>query len=149
MKIIPLSEGSFTIDHTKIFVPFDVDRDDLQERPRGSLLVEIQPFLIETSQDLILLDAGLGFSQNGTLQILENIAAAGYAPHDITKVLMSHLHRDHAGGLTFIDAVSGNRELSFPHALYYVNRNELNYALQPANKSYERELLEILDDNEK
>ena len=149
MKIIPLSEGSFTIDHTKIFVPFDVDRDDLQERPRGSLLVEIQPFLIETSQDLILLDAGLGFSQNGILQILENIAAAGYAPHDVTKVLMSHLHRDHAGGLTFIDAVSGNRELSFPHALYYVNRNELNYALQPANKSYERELLEILVDNEK
>jgi len=149
MKIIPLSEGSFTIDHTKIFVPFDVDRDDLQERPRGSLLVEIQPFLIETSQDLILLDAGLGFSKNGTLQILENIATAGYAPHDVTKVLMSHLHRDHAGGLTFIDAVSGNRELSFPHALYYVHRNELNYALQPENKSYERELLEILNDNEK
>lgn len=149
MKIIPLSEGSFTIDHTKIFVPFDIEHDDLQQRPRGSLLVEIQPFLIETSRDLILLDAGLGFSHNGTLQILSNITAAGYAPHDVTKVLMSHLHRDHAGGLTFIDAVSGMRELSFPHASYYIQRQELSYALQPENKSYERELLEMLDGNEK
>jgi glyoxylase-like metal-dependent hydrolase (beta-lactamase superfamily II) len=149
MKIIPLSEGSFTIDHSKIFVPFDMERDDLQQRPRGSLLVEIQPFLIETSRDLILLDAGLGFSYHGTLQILENITTAGYAPHDVTKVLMSHLHRDHSGGLTFVDALSGRRELSFPNALHYVHRQELSYALQHGNKSYEREYLEILDGNEK
>ena len=48
MKIIPLSEGAFTIDQTKVFVPFDVEKDNLQERPRGSLLVEIQPFLVVT-----------------------------------------------------------------------------------------------------
>jgi len=45
MKIIPLSEGTFTIDKTKLFVPFDEDVHDLQERPVGSLLVEIQPLL--------------------------------------------------------------------------------------------------------
>lgn len=149
MKIIPLSEGSFTIDHTKIFVPFDTEKDDLQQRPRGSLLVEIQPFLIETSRDLILLDAGLGFSLNGTLQILRNIAEAGYAPHDITKLLMSHLHRDHAGGLSFWDEISGRRELSFPHATHYIHHKELSFALEPGNKSYEQEYLEILEDNEK
>lgn len=69
MKIIPLSEGSFTIDHTKIFLPFEPAKDDLQQRPRGSLLVEIQPFLVETKKDLILLDTGLGFSEHGVLQL--------------------------------------------------------------------------------
>ena len=61
MKIIPLSEGTFTIDKTKLFVPFDDEIHDLQQRPVGSLLVEIQPFIIITSKDILLLDTGLGF----------------------------------------------------------------------------------------
>ena len=39
MKIIPLSEGTFTIDKTKRFVPFDDSEHQLHERPAGSLLV--------------------------------------------------------------------------------------------------------------
>jgi len=70
MKIMPLSEGSFTIDHTKVFVPFDTAKDDLQQRSRGSLIVEIQPFLVETSKDLILLHTGLGFTSHGVLAIV-------------------------------------------------------------------------------
>jgi glyoxylase-like metal-dependent hydrolase (beta-lactamase superfamily II) len=149
MKIITLSEGSFTIDQTKIFVPFYTEKDDLQLRPRGSLLVEIQPFLVETSRDLILLDAGLGFSVDGTPQILRNIADAGYAPHDVSKVLLSHLHRDHAGGLTYKDTISGKRELSFPNAIHYIHHKELSFALEPGNKSYEQNYIEILENNDK
>jgi hypothetical protein len=48
MQIIPLSEGAFTIDKTKRFVPFDTAQDDLQQRPVGSLLVEVQPFAVVT-----------------------------------------------------------------------------------------------------
>ena len=58
MKIIPLSEGAFTIDQTKVFVPFDVEKDDLQQRPLGSLLVEVQPFCIVTKKDILLIDTG-------------------------------------------------------------------------------------------
>lgn len=130
MKIIPLSEGSFTIDHTKVFVPFDTERDDLQQRPRGSLLVEIQPFLIDAGKDLILLDSGLGYSRGGVLQLFENIAAAGYDPGDVTKVLMSHLHRDHAGGLVVKDAYGDGFHLAFPHAQHYISSDELHHMLK-------------------
>ncbi|HYH15695.1 MAG TPA: MBL fold metallo-hydrolase, partial [Flavisolibacter sp.] len=79
MKVIPLSEGSFTIDKTKMFVPFDEQTHVLNDRPTGSLLVEIQPFLVITSKDILLLDAGLGYNTpTGKLQIHENIRAAGY-----------------------------------------------------------------------
>ena len=61
MRIYPLSEGSFTIDQTKVFVPFDTASENLQNRPKGSLLVEIQPFLVVTEQDIILFDTGLGY----------------------------------------------------------------------------------------
>ena len=99
MRIIPLSEGSFTIDKTKLFVPFDEANDQLHQRPSGSLLVEIQPFVVITSRDVILLDTGLGFEKAGELQLHHNLKEAGINPSDITKVLMSHLHKDHAGAV--------------------------------------------------
>lgn len=148
MKVIPLSEGSFTIDHTKIFLPFDTTRDDLQQRSRGSLLVEIQPFLVETKNDLILLDTGLGFSENGVLQLYHNLALHGYSPGDITMVLMSHLHRDHAGGITVKDSYSGLSHLSFPHADYFINERELDFALHAGNASYDADRLAILEGND-
>ena len=54
MHIYPLSEGSFTIDQTKVFVPFNTNIENLQERPKGSILVEIQPFVIITEKDITL-----------------------------------------------------------------------------------------------
>ena len=149
MKIIPLSEGSFTIDHTKVFLPFDTDKDDLQQRTRGSLLVEIQPFLVETKRDLILLDTGLGFSNHGVLQLYNNLALYGYSPEDITMVLMSHLHRDHAGGIAFADPYTDLSHLSFPHADHFINEKELDFALHGGNPSYDAERLSILEGNDK
>ena len=71
MNIFPLSEGSFTIDQSKKFIPFDHGSDTLKERSRGSLLVEVQPFAIVTDKDTLLLDTGLGFREgDGSLQII-------------------------------------------------------------------------------
>src|SRR5262245_46650344 len=128
MQIIPLSEGVFTIDKTKIFVPFDIDNDKLQQRPAGSLLVEVQPFVVKTSRDILLLDAGLGFVRNEALQIHSNLIANGIQPEEITKVLLTHLHKDHAGGVSVKDRL-GNYKLAFPSARYYVQEQELVYAM--------------------
>jgi len=146
MKIIPLSEGTFTIDKTKLFVPFDEQTHDLQKRPVGSLLVEIQPFVVITSKDILLLDTGLGFSDaDGKMQIHKNLAAAGIDPADITKVLMTHLHKDHAG------AVSEDRHrnhLCFPGATYYVQQREFDFALEKALPSFIPEELQALKNAE-
>src|SRR3954470_24442615 len=116
MKIFPLSEGSFTIDSTKLFVPFDDAIHDLQERPTGSLLVEIQPFVVVTANDILVLDTGLGFTNNeGQLQLYAGLKKLGIQPEQVTKVLMSHLHKDHAGGVSFGE---GEKQLSFPNARY-------------------------------
>jgi glyoxylase-like metal-dependent hydrolase (beta-lactamase superfamily II) len=142
MKIFPLSEGSFTIDKTKLFVPFN-DSDDLQTRPIGSLLVEVQPFVIITSKDILLLDTGLGFSdEQGKMQLLKNLADAGINPSDITKVLMTHLHKDHAGGLS--DANDRSR-LTFGEATYYVQERELKFAFEKGLPSFIPEELEALN----
>jgi glyoxylase-like metal-dependent hydrolase (beta-lactamase superfamily II) len=146
MKIIPLSEGSFTIDKTKVFVPFEVETDDLQKRSIGSLLVEVQPFAVVTSKDVLLIDTGLGFSKNGELQIHANLKKEGIEPADVTKVLMSHLHKDHAGGIGVQDRL-GNARLSFPNAKYYVQKKELDYAYEVGFPSYIIDELSILSNN--
>jgi glyoxylase-like metal-dependent hydrolase (beta-lactamase superfamily II) len=137
MKIIPLSEGAFSIDKTKVFVPFDKQSDNIQERALGRLLVEIQPFVIVTGNDVILLDTGLGFSNaDGVLQIHQNLVDNGINPMDVTKVLLSHLHKDHSGGAAREDKILKQHYNSFPHATYYVNRQELDYALEKGTPSY-------------
>lgn len=142
MKIIPLSEGSFTIDKTKLFVPFN-DSDSLRDRPAGSLLVEIQPFVVVTAKDVLLLDTGLGFEKNGMLQLHRNLMDAGINPSEVTKVLMSHLHKDHAGGVGMEREGLGGR-LSLPNATYYIQQTELAFAFEKGFPSYITEELECL-----
>lgn len=142
MKVIPLSEGTFTIDHTKLFVPFE-EGDNLQAKTAGSLMVEIQPFVVITSKDILLLDAGLGFEKNGTLQIHQNLMDNGINPSEITKVLLSHLHKDHSGGVAQERDGLGSR-LSFPNATYYLQRSEIDYAFERGLPSYIPTELEAL-----
>jgi len=144
MQIIPLSEGVFTIDKTKIFVPFNLQEDDLQQRAAGSLLVEVQPFVVVTKKDVLLLDTGLGFSVNGELQLYANLKANGILPGQVTKVLMSHLHKDHAGGVSIKDRL-GNFSIAFPNATYYVQIKELESALDVGYPSYMAEEISILE----
>ena len=142
MKIIPLSEGTFTIDQTKLFVPFDLQNDNLQARPTGSLLVEIQPFVVITSKDILLLDTGLGFADaTGKMQIHKNLAAAGINPGDITKVLLSHLHKDHAGG---VSSENDPAKLSFPQATWYLQEKEMDFAFEKGFPSFIPEELTAL-----
>jgi len=144
MRIIPLSEGSFTVDQTKKFVPFQPDKDDLQQRTKGSLLVEIQPFAIITSKDILLLDTGLGFADgHNQLQIHKNLSLHGISPSDVTKVLLSHLHKDHSGGIAMPD----KKKLSFENATYFISRQEWDFAFQKEFPSYITEDFSCLDGN--
>ena len=146
MKIIPLSEGAFTVDKSKKFIPFNIDSDDLQQRPKGSILVEIQPFVVITSQDIILFDTGLGFAdEQGQLQIHKNLALNGINAGDVTKVMMSHLHKDHTGGIAF----PNKKILSFENAHYYINKNEWKFAFEKESSSYRVNDFLLLGKNKK
>ncbi len=142
MKIFPLTEGAFTIDRSKKFIPFEMGVDDLQKRTKGSLLVEVQPFVVITSKDIIILDTGLGFTDDtGQLQIHKNLAALGINPTDVTKVLLSHLHKDHTGGIAY----PNKRIVAFENAEYFVNKNEWEYAFQNESLSYHKENFALLE----
>ena len=143
MQIIPLSEGTFTVDATKVFVPFDPGQDVLQKRPTGSLLVEIQPFVIITSKDVLLLDTGLGFKKGSRLQLYQNLEQNGIHPSRVTKVLLTHLHKDHAGGISS-ESDDHTRRINFVNAKFFVQRRELDSAFERGAPSFRTEELEVL-----
>lgn len=99
--------------------------------------------LVETGDALVLIDNGAGnkesdkfrqiygldnASETGRPTRLEDgLADLGYAPDDVDIVIDTHLHFDHAGGNTHVDA-DGQIRLSFPRASYIVHAGELEYA---------------------
>ncbi|MFM8758052.1 MAG: MBL fold metallo-hydrolase, partial [Methylophilaceae bacterium] len=147
MIIHPLSEGQFTVDQTNVFVPFNATQHQLTNRPAGSLLVEIQPFVVITSQDVILLDAGLGYSIGNELQLHRQLRSVGIRPEQVTKVILSHLHKDHIGGIAYTHQSMAYP--AFPNADYYVQREELQFALATQTASYLPTLLHWLSSYER
>ncbi|MBK0381551.1 MBL fold metallo-hydrolase [Pedobacter sp. SD-b] len=142
MKVTALHEGSYSVDVSKKFIPFDPLVDKASDRP-ASLFIFIQPFLVETKEDLILLDTGLGYNDEKGASILhQNIINAGYQPSDVTKVLMSHLHYDHSGGMVLDKG--GKLEVSFANAEYYIQRGEWETAYSKKSTSYKTEIFDVL-----
>lgn len=136
MKIIPLQEGAYAVDKQKTFTPIALG----ETLPKGSLKMGICPFLIVLENDVILLDAGLGFSLNGTPKIYALLEENGFAPENITKILLSHLHKDHIDGLGIFK--DGKFEANFSKAKIYLQKRELDYALrQIDNPSFDQKML--------
>jgi len=142
VKVQALYEGSYSVDSSKKFLPFNPQTDNPKDRP-ASLFVYVQPFILETSKALIVFDAGLGFKNNeGELIIHENIRKAGYDYRDVDYLLMSHLHFDHSGGMIY--EKDGKMELTFPNAEYVIQHGEWESAFSSNSKSYHTDIFDVV-----
>lgn len=107
---------------------------------RNRIPLAMRCLLVETADALVLIDTGVGNKETEkfrTIYGIENagsptrledaIRAAGRAPEDVELVVNTHLHFDHAGGNTYLDA-EGMVRLAFPRAKYVVQRGELEFA---------------------
>lgn len=84
------------------------------------------PTVVNTGSDVVLFDAGL--SAAGTLPAL---AAAGYAPEDVTIVVITHMHGDHIGGLMNDGAPT------YPNARYITGQVEFDTSNTPDNERFQ------------
>ena len=103
------------------------DKFDPKVRYRGSL----QNYLIDTGEEVILVDTGLpagtpeeqpdensvAYTGKDVCSYMEAFAALGYKPEQVTKILLTHRHADHSGELR-----------SFSNAKIYVNAEECDAA---------------------
>ena len=68
----------------------------------------------------------------------------GIKPEEVTKVLMSHLHKDHAGGICL---ENDHSRLSLPNAKYYVQKRELDFAIEKGFPSFIPDELKALNNS--
>ncbi|MBT2619536.1 MULTISPECIES: MBL fold metallo-hydrolase [Chryseobacterium] len=140
MKIIPLKEGNFVASPTKDFSLLTTEKTDLAQ----GIKMSVQPFLIITKNDFIILDTGLGWkSETGKTIVSEILERENINPKQITKVLLSHLHKDHIEGA--IQYTEDDFEATFPNADIYIQKRELDYAMEnKGNPSFDFKTLEKL-----
>ena len=66
----------------------------------GMLEMALGGFLLRTADRVILVDAGIGVFDRGVFKggaLLDNLAALGVSPMEVTDVVFTHLHFDHTG----------------------------------------------------
>ena len=112
---------------------------------RARIPLACRALLIETGNEKILCETGIGCFFEPKLaerygvgdasehKLLVNLKKHGIEPEQITKVILSHLHFDHAGGLLphYDEQQKGNDGLVFPNAEIIVGKEAWVRALHP------------------
>ncbi|MCE9589427.1 MAG: MBL fold metallo-hydrolase [Planctomycetes bacterium] len=125
---------------------------------RNRILLDTNCLLIRSPVGLVLIDTGYGgkatqrdrdnFALEEGSPLLRNLAAVGVRPDDIAVVILTHLHFDHAGGVTELDE-SGVPRPVFRRAMHLVQRLEWEDATgrlpELAGAYFERDFLPLAD----
>lgn len=117
------------------------------------LLVCVQSYLVKTPRELILLDTCIGCDKTNERfpdwagrrdeTWLENLLATGFALEDVTHVLCSHLHTDHAGWNTRL--IDGRWVPTFPSARYIFSAKEVRYSEGAEPDLYRESVLPVIE----
>ncbi len=146
-RIHALEAGLQRLDGGAMFgvVPKPLWEKRIPADERNRIPLAMRCLLVETPDALVLIETGLGNKENEKFRdiygvdnaasegsghpdrLQEAVAVAGFAASDVSVVIDTHLHFDHAGGNTFADA-EGRVNLSFPNATYHVQRGEWEWA---------------------
>ncbi|MGQ7243169.1 MBL fold metallo-hydrolase [Salinicola sp. V024] len=84
-------------------------------------------FAIEWDDHLWLLDAGPGLEEGPDRgEVLNELRALGHAPEDVDAIVITHLHKDHTGGL-----LTAEGKAIYPNATIYVGETEMAFWTNP------------------
>src|SRR5690606_20121175 len=100
--------------------------------------MDLNLLLIVSENRRILVDTGLGnrlsdkqrdIYQPSDFALPQALGELGFRDIDITDVIMTHLHFDHAGGI--VTSFGEHEDLTFPKARYWIQKDEWEIAKNP------------------
>jgi glyoxylase-like metal-dependent hydrolase (beta-lactamase superfamily II) len=150
-RIHAIQAGGQKLDGGAMFgvVPKPLWERRIKADDRNRVQVGMRCLLIEHPERLVLIDTGAGNKENakfheiygientggdGRTWLEDGVREAGFSTDDIQIVINTHLHFDHAGGNTYVDA-EGVIRPSLPNARHVVQRGEYAFAMTPNERT--------------
>jgi glyoxylase-like metal-dependent hydrolase (beta-lactamase superfamily II) len=144
-ELHPIETGRFGLDGGAMFgvVPKPLWSASNPPDERNRIELAARALLIIGRGKKILVDNGNGTKftrkqadiyrlDTGESDLHRSLARHGLGAADITDVVLTHLHFDHAGGSTI--RAGGELKPAFPNATYYVQKAQLEQAMKPTEK---------------
>lgn len=106
--------------------------------------LDLNPLLIRSGKENIIVDTGFGdvlnekekkiYPLGGKTRWDSELSSRGLKPEDITSVILTHAHADHAMGALRMGK-DGKPELRFPNARIYIQKREWRDAMNPDERT--------------
>lgn len=145
-KLHSIQTGLFRLDGGAMFgvVPKPLWSKTNPADDRNRIDMCMRSLLLVSDKKKIIIDNGAGYKLTDKLNdiygvdhskyTLENeLRKLGYTSDDITDVIITHLHFDHAGGSTKTDE-NGKLGLSFPNAAYHIQKKHWEWGQNPSER---------------
>lgn len=160
IEIIHIKAGRFRLDGGAMFgvVPKPLWETQAPADALNRIEMACNCLLIRARDEFTLIDTGPGdrfsakeqefFDFDPHARLATSLKAVGYSPEQITRVVLTHLHFDHAGG-TLCQTAKGIKP-AFPRASYVVQQGEWDDAIlghSTMRSSYRPDDLKILQDS--
>lgn len=156
-QVHTLNTGFFALDGGAMFgvVPKKLWSREHPADEDNRIRMALRTLLLKSDDRVVLVDTGIGNKfpekyqkiygiDQGSHPLFDALAQHGVAPADVTDVVLTHLHFDHAGGATHYDS-DQNLVPSFPGARHWIQSRNLEWAYHPTEKDKASYLLENVE----
>jgi glyoxylase-like metal-dependent hydrolase (beta-lactamase superfamily II) len=144
-ELIPVETGRFALDGGAMFgvVPKNLWEKTNPADDQNRITLALRSLLLKSEERRILIDTGIGtkidekFSKIYQVDLEDsnlkkNLSKHHVDPEEITDVILTHLHFDHAGGTTYLE--DNQLKPTFPNAVHHLQGEHWDWALQPSEK---------------
>ena len=157
-----VSAGTFALDGGAMFgiIPKPLWDKKIPADDKNRILLGTNCLLLRDGQRVVLIDCGMGEKWTDKQRdqfkvspapLASALARVGVNPVDVTDLVLTHLHFDHAGGATSLSP-QGELEMAFTNARVHVGRRNWEWAHAPNERdrgSYRDDSWKPLDGGER
>jgi glyoxylase-like metal-dependent hydrolase (beta-lactamase superfamily II) len=130
------TDGTYKLDGGAMFgvVPKTLWQKRTAADEQNRILLGLNTVVVRTGQHTVLIETGIGNKQPAKLRAIHenqellpsSLAAAGISADEVDFVINTHLHFDHCGWNTTLQA-DGSVTPTFPNARYFAHRGEVEH----------------------
>jgi len=143
-KLSIIESGFFSLDGGAMFgiIPKQLWQKTNTPDEINRVRLATRHLILESESKKIIIDTGMGnkwdekfrniYAIDEKLSLNSSLALNGLEAEQITDVILTHLHFDHIGGSTA--SINGKLETAFPNAKYYVQKQNFDWAMNPADR---------------